>query len=596
MLKTKLICLLFLFAQGLFGQLSFDFNSGDLSAWTGDINNFVINQDGQLQLMAPDAGSSNIFSSTSFPDSLFWEMDVNLNFSPSGSNRLTIYLALTSQDISSASGYYLEIGESGSQDAIHFYYLEQGSENLLASGIMGNVASAFNFKIKLSKGANDNWLLQTTNLDNQSSQEEFFVVFNDNTLSQATLFGLGCDYTSSRREGFIFDNIVINEIQPDLEAPVANNVLILNPSTIEIQFNEALDQSSIENLTNYAFSTGNSVSSASLDPLAMNTVTLNLDSPLPSGQQITFTVSGISDNVGNVMSSQEFIIALEERPDPGDLLVNEILFDPYTGGEDFIELVNNSDKFLQLEGLIILNADKSEEKIITQNILLLPNEIVAFSEDINFLFDQYQPPADAHILLNDLPSFNNSDGNVSIVFDNAGDRIIIDSFDYEEDCHFSLLRDTEGVSLERISVIGETQNKSNWFSASETVNFATPGYLNSNRVQPQESDDAVNLEYKVFSPDQDGNKDFLIINYNLDKSGYVGNISVYDDYGRLERRLVSNELVSSTGFINWDGTLADGRIGPVGMYIIQYEFFHSDGTVVSGKEVCVLAPVVSKTK
>ena len=129
------------------------------------------------------------------------------------------------------------------------------------------------------------------------------------------------------------------------------------------------------------------------------------------------------------------------------------------------------------------------------------------------------------------------------------------------------------------------------FTINQSANlFATPGYENSARINSQTmGEEAVFLEYKVFSPDSDGEKDQLIIHYDLDKAGYIANIKIYNDHGRFEKNLAESELLGTQGFITWDGGLDNNQVAAVGMYIIFYELFHPDGQVINGKKVCVLA-------
>ncbi|NNF23120.1 MAG: hypothetical protein HKN67_14365, partial [Saprospiraceae bacterium] len=157
------------------------------------------------------------------------------------------------------------------------------------------------------------------------------------------------------------------------------------------------------------------------------------------------------------------------------------------------------------------------------------------------------------------------------------------------DYHHDLLNDTEGISLERISLSGLTNDPNNWFSASQLHHFATPGYQNSTRIESPGKVQEITLYDKVFSPDQDGVKDHLIIQYALEKPGYIGNISIHDDRGRLEKKLVRNASLSTEGLITWDGLNDNGQLLPVGIYIILFEMYHSDGDIISGKKACVLA-------
>jgi len=100
------------------------------------------------------------------------------------------------------------------------------------------------------------------------------------------------------------------------------------------------------------------------------------------------------------------------------------------------------------------------------------------------------------------------------------------------------------------------------------------------------------LVTQTFSPNSDGDNDFLVINYKLEKPGYVANIKVFDDEGFEITQLVSNGLLAADGLITWNGTNAEGNISEIGIYIVLAELFHPDGDVKNFKKVCVLADFI----
>jgi len=234
---------------------------------------------------------------------------------------------------------------------------------------------------------------------------------------------------------------------------------------------------------------------------------------------------------------------------------------------------------------------KDEQKSIDQDIDLLPGEYLCFTEDKEFLISTYPTHNADQIVEVDLPSFNNDSGNVSISHSSDNNNFI-DQFDYDENLHFELLDDTEGVSLERISFSAYSQSSDNWHSSSTTSGFATPGMVNSNALPTVISDGEFELVEKVFSPNSDGDNDFLIINYKLDKPGYVANIKVFDDEGFEIDQIVSNGLLATEGLITWNGTTSEGSISQIGLYIIIAELFHPDGEIKNLKKVCVLADFI----
>lgn len=590
--RLYLILLCISFCVSISCQINEDFSSQNLSIWQGDVSNFIVNEDNQLQLNDTEAGNSIIYTNSTFSDSIHWSLDVAMAFTPSASNRLRILLAADNSDISIANGYMIEIGENGSDDAIHLIELINGAATIIASGPLGQVSEAFELRIDITYDADEIWTLSTSDQNSVLNEEQFAVSYNA-SLEFATLttFGFYCDYTSTRADKFFFDNIIIEKLQADLTAPVINTAEIINDQQIQLILDEAVDDIISSEIANYSITPRTEIDRVEIDPSVPNVINLYTNSPLPSGSTITLSVSGISDIAGNIVVSQSFDLRLLESPDVGDLLINEILFDPYSGGEDFLEIINASDKYINLNGLVIINMDNQDENIIAETVELLPNEIIAISSDINNIIATYNPPDTARLYMQDIPAFNNSDGNATLLLRQTdGTEIIIDSYDYDDSQHLSILSDVEGVSLERLSLISDTNNADNWTSSSEANLFATPGYSNSARINPGSvSDEMISLEHKVFSPNSDGRKDNMILNYKLDKSGYIANVSVYDDQGRLQAYIAENQLLSTQGFLRWNGMDVDNRPAPIGMYIVHYELYHSDGDVIEGKKVCVLA-------
>ena len=574
-------------------QLVDDFSDGDFTngpSWTGDTDDFVVNINGELQLMAPEAGESSLFTTLSYPDTIQLDMTFRLEMSPSSSNFGLIYLGLDDLDPSVANGYYLQIGESGSNDAIKLYRLDNGSEILLATASDGAIASdPAQARISVTIYPDGLWSFSTDYGLSGFNELEFEVMDDTHSFSSLNIFGVYCEYTETRKENFFYDDISIIKFEQDETGPLLTNLSVTGDKTILLSFNEKIDAVTAENLDNYIVDQGlGSPSGAISDGVK---VFLTFDNTFLSGTPYQLAILNVEDENGNAIIpiAEPFIVTV--FPNIGDLAISEILSDPYSGGSDFVEIFNKSDKYLNLNGLIISNLAKDEQKSIDQDIDLLPGEYLCFTEDKEFLISTY-PTHNAHQIVEvDLPSFNNDSGNVSLSHSSASTDYI-DQFDYDEGLHFELLDDTEGVSLERISFTADTQSEDNWHSASTIAGFATPGMVNSNALPTVISDGEFELVEKVFSPNSDGDNDFLIINYKLDKPGYVANVKVFDDEGFEIDQIVSNGLLATEGLITWNGTTSEGSISQIGLYIIIAELFHSDGEIKNFKKVCVLADFI----
>jgi hypothetical protein len=183
----------------------------------------------------------------------------------------------------------------------------------------------------------------------------------------------------------------------------------------------------------------------------------------------------------------------------------------------------------------------------------------------------------------------NVDGDVVVIADtvfNVVDRVV-----YSSAWHFPLLQDTKGVTLERVDYNRPTQDATNWHSAAESANFGTPTKVNSQYNASGTADDgAVTITNEVFSPDNDGFNDVVIINYLFSQPGFVATVAIYDSRGRLVRRLVNSELLGTEGgAFSWDGIMDDQTKARVGIYVIYFEAFNAAGEVKKYKRSCVLA-------
>ncbi len=598
----RLIFILFLVNLGsstLFCQINDNFSDGnytDNPTWVDVNNHFKVNEDFLLQLDAPDAGSSFIYTENSLEDSIRWSSYCLMDFAPSASNILRIILAADDFDAFANNSLYFEIGESGSDDALNLYETRDGITNLLASGTMAALGGdPAEFKFILEKSAENLWTL-IVDYGQSGNQLEWEMSMDIPWLDQSVMFGYYMEYTSTRIDKFFFDDILVEELLPDSEPPTITSATSLNSSQIEVRFSEPMDVSTLTDLSNYNISPdlGNPVS-VDFDVNNTGLCILNFDPALSSDINYTLTINGVNDVAGNTVTESQFELRLLAAADVGDLVVNEILFNPTTGGFDYVEIYNNSEKFIDLSTLTIANIQRDSYKPLEVTGEILPGEYYVIMEEPDWLIDNYIVQDPDRILVSDIPLFNDSDGNVAIIsLQENGLEVIVDSVDYSEEWHYILLDDEEGVSLERLSFSGESNNPSNWHSASGNVGFGTPGYQNSQFLADAGVANVMELDQTVFSPNQDGDGDQLVMKYNLDKNGYLATIKVFNDRGFLVKEIEDNTLIGTEGFLTWDGTKNDTQNASVGIYLIVYELFHPDGDIFTGKLSCVLADFLGR--
>lgn len=844
-------------------QVFDNFSDGDLTAnptWQGDAANFKVNTALELQLNAPDAGNSTLFVPTAITDSAVWELYFRLDFDPSNSNRLRIYLQSDSEALLTGSGYYLLAGADGSADALQLYRQDAGASTLLASATAGSVAVSPKVRLRMTRELGGLWKL-SADFSGGQNLAPVFEVTDASYGAGNQFFGFYCLYTATRKDKFFFDDINVGQLTPDTQAPsllsatpisatevdvffsenldettatdpanyaldngigqpaaafldgvdktlvhlslaspllslttytlttsgladlngniaqaqttnftyielaqaveydilineimadptppvalpsvefielynrsnkvidlkgfgfssgstpqlfptyqllpggyvivcddsnlsalapfgnvvvlttfpalsndadeltltnaagnvlhrvsytlstyrdtqkkdggwtlelvnplspcqgesnwrASNNLLggtpgqpnsVLAPSqdltppallsvfatplSVQLFFDEKLDPITAQNPSNYNIDGGANIATATLLSPNNDAVTLQLASPLQTSKVYEVTVTGVADCNGNpIVDPNQASFALPDTIQPKDLIINEILFNPSTGGFDFVEIYNRSNKVLNLGDLVIGNLREGIDTTtsdVTGDRLIFPGEYAVFTENTTDILTRYTVQNPNTLILNDIPSFNDDAGNVTIFRGGITEAQIIDAFSYSKAMHHPLLDDENGVSLERLRPDGTTQDAANWHSAAEAAGWATPTYRNSQYFESQAvGNDFFEIPEPTFSPDGDGYKDFLAINYSVDKPGYLVKVKIFDSEGRFVKSLANNELLGNEGFLRWDGDTDDGTKARIGIYVIALELFNPDGTKRNFKKTCVVA-------
>ena len=856
--------LFFLLTLGLSAQLSDDFSDPDLSnRWSGDLVNFKVNDFEELQLDAPAAGTAYLATPVAFTDSITWNVYVRMEFDPSNTNRLRIWLLSDTVELDAGNGYYLELGENGSQDAIRLFYKNGATRTQLAVGKSGGVAFANAVaRIRIDYTSNQEWVMLVDYAGGFLPEEDFRIQHTiELPLPQEHFFGFWCTYTETRKNLFFFDDILIEEPSPDITPPKVTNFGLDGNDKILISFNEQIDEASVLNVQYYTLIPAINLQEVSLT--SPNQILLEYSSPFQSQTSYQFNLRGVQDLVGNVMNDtiftfdyfevvpvakfdiifnelmvrpspgrglpeQEYIelynisdkvidladlqirdgntvrllppivilpgeyvilcsnanlslfepfgkvagmavlpnltdsgklLILENRngeyihhvhytdqwyrdnvksrggfslelinpdaicqlsenwrgsdaglggtpgmpnsvlaramdqkqarvlsayvsdprqlqitfdklldpatiesnsfatfspnvsvattivsspdfnilnitfeedlpqgvvlemtiqsevqdckglpvmisvrpefgvpelPEVGDLRINEVLYQPEVGGSRFVELINVSDKIIDIREAFLANAtgNTPEGFKINAPYQLLPGRIVAITESTEYILERYQPPSSATVIYGRVPTLPDKAGNLQVYISILAEKVILDELNYTDDFHFGLLSDLRGTSIERVDPLGPTSNSNNWHSASTSVRNATPGYVNSQfRQQMPDAEQFISIPDPFLSPDGDGNRDILLIQYDLPSGGFRAKVVVFDSEGRMINTIANGEVVAASGNFKWDGTNETGAKSRMGIYIIMAELTGAEGTVLRLKKDVVLGGV-----
>jgi hypothetical protein len=264
----------------------------------------------------------------------------------------------------------------------------------------------------------------------------------------------------------------INTSLSDETAIQLVDVEVIDASNISAVLSEKIDLTNLDNLT---FSINNGiglVTDFTIEEPQLLRVNLVLPSPIAENTIYTLSVTNLFDCANNAIgSSNSFDFGLPLMVEFGDLVINEILFNPFTDQVDFVEVYNKSDKLLSTKDLIIGEADPfitdsviDFANLSTTKKLIFPRDYIVFTEDADLVKQAYFTPSPNKFLtVPGIPNYPDDEGVVQLL---RSDLLLLDQIIYTDEWHFGLIDDQNGVSLERIDVNATTQDQNNWHSAS----------------------------------------------------------------------------------------------------------------------------------
>lgn len=390
----------------------------------------------------------------------------------------------------------------------------------------------------------------------------------------------------------------ISAINPDQDEPVALRAFISDSSLLEVTFSEAMDSVSVTSPSSWTIYHPDGVAhpdNVTPVPPFFNTAKLTFRNPFKGNTEYRIKVTGtMNDCAGNECDTLRSIrFAIPDPVSAHDVIINEILSNPVSGGSRFVELYNRSEKTIDLQTLVIANRDTvlgilaNAMPVTEGGYLLFPGDYIAITTSPDNIIEKYSPAFPEAITgMTGFPVFGDDTGTVIIA--RKDNFAIIDKMRYNDEMHYPLLVTAEGVSLERTNPDLPSDDSNNWHSAAETSGFATPGYLNSHWKIPEVTDHEIMVQPAIFSPDNDGFDDLLIITLRVKDPDFAVNIMVYDSRGRQIRQIANNVMVGTEGIFIWDGMTAARMKASLGFYVLLIEMTRPDGTVRKIKRTAVL--------
>jgi hypothetical protein len=450
-----------------------DFSDGDFSAnpqWVGDITRFRVNEALQLQMNDNLAGRSCLSTPIDIIDDMEWRCWIKMAFSPSANNNARVYL-LAQEACSDTfpDGIFLQLGESGSFDAIRLMKQTNGDTSTLICASAAAIAQSFTCNIRTVL-ENGNWSL----FADYSGGEDFLMEGQSPASPQGDegYLAIICNYTVSNSTKFYFDNFYAGPIQYDTISPQAMQVFVSPPNILEIHFSEYLDPLSAENP--YNFELNNNFSHPVQAKLAEDDpaiVEVSYNDSLLYGEIMQMHIHNVKDLSGNVMDTVVLDFSWY-HPQRYDVVINEIMADPsptqYLPDHEYLELFNTTPLPLDLSGwgLTIGTAEKelTHLNIAPQGYLLLGKE------DAKTQFTPFGP-------FYGLESFSLVNAGQNILLSNEMGELIHGLY-YSEKWYQDDEKSEGGWSLEQLNPYNPCIIDDNWRASSESKG-GTPGAINS---------------------------------------------------------------------------------------------------------------------
>ncbi len=482
MKKTVIILLIFNCLTG-YSQINDDFSDANFSSnpeWNGS------NAGGDFRIInnrlrsESTKASGNFYLSTSntYAKNCYWEFWVNLQFSTSGSNYVDIYLVSDQSDLQSTliNGYFVRIGNT--EDEISLYRRSGpavGSTRII-DGINGSVGSNNNtIKVRVSR---DNLGLFSLEREviGTNSQLVNEGTFLDNSHVNTSSFGIFIQQsTASFFQKHFFDDFKIGILKIDTIAPTLSTVTVLNSTTLELQFSEAMDSLSVKDKKNYTIQNFNGIILDINTETNPQKYTIRLSEPLSTGNFI-LTVINVLDRSGNKIKSNSNHSFNYTKPYYGifrDIVINELFPDPSPQVglpmAEFVELLNTSDKTISIKDWKIL--DLTSTAIIGDFSISPGSSLILCAKTDTLEFQKFGKV----IGISPWPSLNNSNDVIKLL---NTQNSLIDSVSYSDLWYRNAEKKQGGWSLERIDPRSVCEGSFNWAASIDSIG-GTPGKRNS---------------------------------------------------------------------------------------------------------------------
>ncbi len=270
-------------------------------------------------------------------------------------------------------------------------------------------------------------------------------------------------------------------------------------------------------------------------------------------------------------------IGIPRKPQMEEVYISELLFNPRSGGVDFVEVYNSGNAFLDLADLRLALWDPETQEIgavypLAQSSRIIgPKEVIVLSEDPEIIREQYSNIPGRHQEVFDLPALPDQAGAICLL---RSDLLFLDGVAYDDEAHSPFLANTEGCSIYRLDYSSNAIHPWQWQSTPGQYNYASPGWIPELGNQKVSGQWSATTEY--LSPNADGYKDHIEFHYQLSDAAWL-QVSIIDGQGSPQKVLEPGAYHTAQGVFIWKGDNEQGEICAAGVYIAYLEYRLANG-------------------
>lgn len=280
----------------------------------------------------------------------------------------------------------------------------------------------------------------------------------------------------------------------------------------------------------------------------------------------------------------------------GEVLISEILYEAIPSDAEYLEIYNNSNRYIDLSKLQLARRNSSGDifamKEITDSCFwFAPYSLVWICSRLEEIMSRYAYHCrDNCVVVPTKLSYSDGGGTVLVLYDK---RVILDELVYGRFLHHSMVKERKGVALERVAFDCNTNSREAWTSAagSKAEGYGSPGM--PNRALKSQEAETMEEGFKrwpeVFTPNGDGWEDELKITVKERNKKFSFKLVVYNARGEVVKVITEGSPVSEEGTFSWNGSDQKGMLVPAGIYILYGEMTSEDGVHRVFRKTCVVS-------